>query len=157
VLISAVAALAMCAACAEERPSQIALMAPLAPGKCREWVGQPIDRSCLPRIAMANRQLTLEIEEQCGACGTTAERCDVTVEGWTVTLSLDGKTCEPPAGAACREECSKNRVKCKIPPLAEGRYKVKYGDMSGHTDHIEVTSNGNGATSCVLDDPQPGG
>jgi hypothetical protein len=154
-LLAAASGIAAIVACTPAENAQIPLTAPLAPGQCTEWIGQPVDRTCLPRMAMANRPLLLEMEERCGTCGTTAERCTVTVEGRTITLSLDGKACEPAAGTACRDACSKNRVKCKIAPLAEGHYKVRYGDTSGRTDHIDVMSEG--ATACMLDDPAPGG
>lgn len=137
------------AACSPEVSNQIALATPAAPGKCKEWIGQPVDRTCIPRIAMADRPLVLEIEERCGACGTTAEQCSVTLEGRTITLSLDGKACEPPAGMACRETCGRNRVQCKIPALPEGRYTVLYGDTSGRVDHFDATS-GDGPTACRL-------
>lgn len=138
------------AACTPEASTQIALATPAAPGACKEWIGQPVDRTCIPRTAMADRPLVLEIEERCGACGTTAERCTVTLEGRTITLSLDGKACEPPAGMGCREICGRNRVQCKIPSLPEGRYTVLYGDTSGRVDHFDAKS-GDGPTACKLE------
>jgi len=103
-------------------------------------------------MALADTPLFLEIEERCGPCGSTAERCKVSVEGRTLTLSLDGKTCEPAAGASCGDTCGRNRVRCAIPPLPEGRYRVQYGDTSGKTDSLDVTSRGDAATVCTLDD-----
>jgi len=138
------------AACTPDVSNQIALATPAAPGACKEWIGQPVDRTCIPRMAMADRPLVLEIEERCGACGTTAERCTVTLEGRTITLSLDGKACEPAAGTACREICGRNRVQCKIPALPEGRYTVLYGDTSGRVEHFDATS-GDGPTACKLE------
>jgi hypothetical protein len=137
-------------------PPQIALARPAAPGTCAEWTGQPVDRTCLPRMALAGAPLVLEIEERCGACGSTAEQCTVSLEGRTLTLSLDGKTCEPPAGIACSEACAKNRVRCKIPPLEEGRYMVRYGDPGGRVDSLDVVLSREAATTCALDDV-PGG
>jgi hypothetical protein len=133
-------------------PPQIALAMPPAPGTCAEWIGQPVERTCIPRMALADVPLTLEIEERCGACGTTAESCNVVLEGRTLTLSLDGKTCEPPAGTACRDVCGKNRVRCAVPPLAEGRYVVRYGDTSRREDSFDVVLRRDAATSCSLDD-----
>lgn len=103
-------------------------------------------------MAQADVPLVLEIEERCGACGTTAESCNVVLEGRTITLSMDGKTCEPPAGVACRDVCGKNRVRCTLPPLVEGRYVVRYGDTSRREDSFDVVSGRNAATSCSLDD-----
>ena len=141
----------------DAEPPKIALAAPPAPGTCAEWTGQPVDRSCIPRMAKAGMPLELEIEERCGACGTTAERCSVSVEGHVVTFSLDGKTCEPPAGVACSEVCGKNRVRCRVPPLAEGQYEIHYGDTSRHVDHLDVVLRRDAATSCTLDDLTSGG
>jgi hypothetical protein len=101
---------------------------------------------------MADTPLVLEVEERCGACGTTAEACNVSVEGRTLILSLDGKTCEPPAGVACREACAKNRVKCKVPALPEGRYVVRYGDPGGRVDSLDVVPSRDAPTACTLDD-----
>lgn len=136
----------------EAAPPQIALAAPLAPGACAEWIGQPVDRSCVPRMAMADTPLTLEVEERCGACGTTAETCNVSLEGRTLTISLDGKTCEPPAGVACSEACAKNRLRCNVPSLPQGRYIVLYGDPGGRVDSLDVVSRSDAATACSLDD-----
>jgi hypothetical protein len=133
-------------------PPQIALARPPAPGTCGEWKGQPVDRSCLPRMARAGAPLVLEIEERCGVCGATAEVCTVSVEGRTLTLSLDGKTCEPAAGVACTEACGKNRVRCKVPPLDEGRWVVRYGDTGGRVDSLDVVSSRDAATACSLED-----
>lgn len=136
---------------------QIALAAPPAPGTCAEWVGQPVDRSCVPRMARAGVPLVLEIEERCGVCGTTAERCTVTLDGHVVSLSLDGKTCEPPAGVACSESCGKNRVRCKVPPLAEGRYEIHYGDTSRRVDTFDVVLSSDATTACTLEDANASG
>ena len=138
-------------------PPQIALSRTPDPGTCAEWTGQPVDRSCLPRMARAGAPLVLEIEERCGACGTTADMCTVSVEGRTLTLSLDGKTCEPPAGFACREACGRKRVRCKVPALDEGRYMVRYGDPGGRVDSLDVVLRRDAATTCSLEDAPSGG
>jgi hypothetical protein len=96
--------------------------------------------------------LVLEMEARCGACGTTAERCTVSVDAHVVTLSLDGKTCEPPVGELCREVCGKNRVRCKVPPLVEGRYEIQYGDTSRRVDTLDIVVKSDAATACTLDD-----
>lgn len=137
---------------AEAVPPQIALAAPAAPGTCSEWVAQPVDRTCIPRMARADRPLVLEIEQRCGSCGSTGERCTVSLEGRTLTLSLDGKTCEPPAGVSCGEDhCARNRVRCNVPPLPEGRYQVRYADTGGRVDSLDVVAGGDAATACVLE------
>ncbi len=138
-------------------PPQIALSRPPAPGTCSEWRGQPVDRTCIPRLARAGAPLVLEIEERCGSCGTTAESCTVSLEGRTLTLSLDGKTCEPPPGSACSESCARNRVRCKVPPLDEGRYVVRYADTGGRVDSFDVVSARDAATACSLDAAATGG
>ena len=143
---------------ADAAPPQIALARPPAPGTCSAWTGQPVDRSCLPRMVRAGSPLVLEVEARCGACGTTAESCTVSLEGRTITLSLDGKTCEPPAGVACSEACARNRVRCKVPPLDEGRYVVRYADTGGRVDSFDVISSRDAATACSLDEaPGNGG
>ena len=154
VSLSALALFGAAAACApgEGAAPQIALATPTAAGMCTEWLAQPVERTCLPRMAMADHPLVLEIEQRCGACGSTAERCGVTVEGRTVTLSLDGKTCEPLDGATCGDAyCAKNRARCNLPPLPEGRYQVRYGDTGGRVDSLDVVVREDVATSCILD------
>jgi hypothetical protein len=143
---------AVACAPADAGPPQIALARPPAPGTCSEWTGQPVDRSCLPRMAKAGAPLLLEVEARCGACGTTAESCTVSLEGRTLTLSLDGKTCEPPVGSACGQSCARNRVRCKVPPLDEGRYVVRYADTGGRVDSLDVVWGRDAATACSLDD-----
>jgi len=156
-LTSLVVAFAALAACApgdgEGPPPQIALAVPAAAGTCSTWVAQPVERTCIPRMAKADRPLALEIEQRCGACGSTGERCTVAVEGRTVTLSLDGKTCEPAVGASCAADfCAKNRARCAIPPLPEGRYQVRYGDTGGRVDSLDVVVRDDAATACALGD-----
>lgn len=148
----ALASLGVACASGGSAPPQIALAVRPLPGMCAEWLGQPVDRSCLPRTARADAPLVLEIEERCGACGTRAETCNVSVEGRTITLSLDGKTCEPPAGAACSESCAKRRVRCRVPSLPEGRYVVRYGDPGGRVDSLDVVTKSDAPTACSLDD-----
>ena len=81
-LTLALALASIVAACdpGDGTPPQIPLAQPVAPGKCAEWTGQPVERTCIPRMAQAGAPLDLEIEERCGACGTTAERCTVSVD-----------------------------------------------------------------------------
>ena len=154
VLVVAVAAVAACAPGeGEGLPPQIALAVPMSAGMCSAWVAQPVERTCIPRMAMADRMLVLEIEQRCGACGSTSERCSVVVEGRTVTLSLDGKTCEPKAGLSCAADyCAKNRARCSIPPLGEGRYQVRYGDTGGRVDSLDVVVRDDVPTTCILGD-----
>jgi hypothetical protein len=85
-----------------------------------------------------------------------AETCSVSVEGRTLTLSLDGKTCEPPAGVACSETCGKSRVRCRVPPLDEGRYVVRYGDPGGRVDSLDVVFDHEAATTCSLEETKTG-
>jgi hypothetical protein len=134
-------------------PPQIALAVPAAAGTCSEWIAQPVERTCIPRMVMADEPLVLEIEQRCGACGSTAERCTVSLEGRTLTFSLDGKTCEPAAGSSCPEDyCGKNRARCHVPPLPEGRYQVRYGDTGGRVDSMDVVVRADAATACSLAD-----
>lgn len=138
-------------------PPQITLAVPAAAGTCSAWLAQPVERACIPRMAMADQPLVLEIEQRCGACGSTAERCTVSLEGRTLTLSLDGKTCEPPAGSSCGDDsCRKNRARCNVPPLPEGRYQVRYGDTGGRVDSLDAVVRGDAPTACVLDDASGG-
>lgn len=138
-------------------PPQIALATPIAAGMCAAWLAQPVERTCIPRMAKADHRLVLEIEQRCGGCGSTAERCTVTVEGRTVTLSLDGKTCEPPAGTTCAEGyCAKDRARCQVPPLSEGRYQVRYGDTGGRVDSLDIVVRDDAATACLLEDAAGG-
>ena len=134
-----------------DAPPQIPLAVVGRPGACAEWIGQPVERTCIPRMALADAPLSLEIEERCGLCGATAERCTVSLEGRTLTLSLDGKTCEPPLGMSCEDTCAKNRVRCDVPPLPEGRYQVRYGDTGGRVDVLDVVVRPDAVTTCKLE------
>jgi hypothetical protein len=156
-LLAGLASLGSACSPSEVTPPQIALSYAPAPGTCAEWTGQPVDRSCLPRMARAGVPLELEIEERCGACGSTADKCTVTVEGRTLTMSLDGKTCEPAPGSSCHDVCGRNRVRCKVPALDEGRYMVRYGDPGGRVDSLDVVLRRDAATTCALEDAPPGG
>lgn len=148
---------AVASGCAEAPPpAPIERFEPMAAGTCREWTGQPIDRVCVPRVVRENAKLTLEISESCGACGTTAERCTVTVDEKNVTLSLDGRVCEPPPGAQCADACARRRVVCRIPPLQSGRYLLRWGDMSGRVDTLDVTTDPTAPSSCSLASAEPG-
>jgi hypothetical protein len=159
VTLAAAAALVACTpGDGEGPPPQIALAVPTSAGMCSAWVAQPVERTCIPRMAMADRVLVLEIEQRCGACGSTAERCSVAVEGRTITLSLDGKTCEPKEGASCAADyCARNRARCSIPPLGEGRYQVRYGDTGGRVDSLDVVVRDDVPTTCILGEEGAGG
>ncbi len=143
------------AAC-EERQAQFPMARPAAPGTCIDWAGQPVDRSCIPRLARADAPLVMELEERCGSCGSTAEKCTVTVDGKSVVLSLDGRACEPKEGTQCTESCSKHRIRCQIPPLSEGKYNVRWGDASGEFETLTVVQQPEATTSCILDDVKGG-
>lgn len=155
-LAGALPAALLVIACGKEPEPLFPLAAPAAPGTCTEWRGQPVDRTCVPRVARAGEPLVLEVEERCGAC-STVERCTVDVDGRTVTLSLDGRACEPPPGASCPEACGKSRIRCQVPPLLEGKYTIRYGDTSGRVDVLEVAETPDAATTCVLDETSRGG
>jgi len=152
-LVGLGASAVLTASCAPAEPkSAFTYAAPAAPGTCVEWNGQPVDRTCIPRLAKADEPLVLEIEERCGACGSTVERCTVSVEGRVLTLSLDGKACEPANGAVCPEACAKNRVRCRVPPLPEARYEIRYGDTSGRVEVLDVAPVAHATTVCALED-----
>ncbi len=136
------------AACASDPPPPRIPLARLAGTDCVAYEGQPLDRVCVPRAARENTALVLEVEERCGSCATTVDRCTVTVEGRDVILSLDGKSCQ--RSSACAEVCTKRRVACRVPALGGGRYTLRYGDGSGRVAVLEVAAGG--AAQCALDD-----
>lgn len=136
------------AACASDPPPPQISLARLASAGCLAYDGQPIDRVCLPKAGGENVPLVLELEERCGSCATTVERCSVTVDGRDVTLSLDGRSCPAPSGS-CADVCTKRRVACRLPALPAGRYAVRYADGTGRVDVLEIAAGG--ATQCALD------
>jgi len=140
------------AACEEnERPPQIPL-ASMPQSGCSNYVGQQIERLCLPRVARESTPLALDIEAACGSCGTQVDRCSVAIDAHDVTLSLDGKTCV--ASTTCSEPCGKRRVTCTIPRLEPGRYRVHWGDSSGRIDTLEVTAGGGDARCSFENGPR---
>lgn len=136
------------AACESDPPPPQIPLARLQGTGCVAYEGQPLDRVCVPRAARENAALVLEVEERCGSCSTSVEKCTVTVDGRDITLSLDGKTCHVSGG--CADVCTKRRVACRIPALGGGRYTLRHGDGSGRVDVLEVAAGG--ATQCALDD-----
>lgn len=147
-LASILAGASSLAACAGEPASPAIELARLRSVGCVAYEGQPVDRACVPRAARENARFVLELEERCGSCATTVERCAVRVEGKEITLSLDGRSCNP--REACADVCTKRRVACEIPPLPGGRYALRYADGSGRVDVLEVAAGG--AVRCALDD-----
>lgn len=139
-------ALLVATACADPPPPQIPL-ARLRDEGCTTYPAQPIDRTCLPARAAENVALALEVEEKCGTCSSSVERCTVTVDGKDVTLSLDGQSCH--TDKPCPEMCSKRRAFCRLPALPAGRYNIRYADAEGRVEHLEVGAGG--ARECKLD------
>jgi hypothetical protein len=133
-------------ACVDPPPPQIPL-ARLTTEGCTAYPAQPIDRTCLPPRAQENVALTLEVEERCGTCSASVERCTVTVDGKDVTLSLDGQSCHQEG--PCPEACSKRRAICRLPALPAGRYNIRYADAEGRVEHLEIGPGG--AAKCTLD------
>lgn len=139
-------AFAFAFACSDPPPAQIPL-ARLTDEGCSAYPAQPIDRMCLPHVANENVPLALEVEERCGTCSSSVERCTVTVEGKDVTVSLDGQSCH--RTDPCPETCSKRRAVCRVPALPAGRYNIRHADAEGRVEHLEVGPGG--ATKCTLD------
>lgn len=133
-------------ACSDPPAPQIPL-ARLTDEGCTAYPAQPIDRTCLPHVASENVALSFEVEEKCGTCSASIERCTVTVSGKDVTLSLDGKSCQN--AGPCPETCAKRRAVCRIPALPGGRYNIRYADAEGRVDHLEVGPGG--GAKCTLD------
>lgn len=149
VLLLGVASLATpLVACESDPPPAKIPLARLTGSGCVAWEGQPVDRVCVPRTARENSPLVLEVEERCGTCSTSVEKCTVSVEGRDITLSLDGRSCH--VSSSCADVCIKRRIACRVPALGGGRYTLRYADGSGRMDVLEVGAGG--APSCTLDD-----
>ena len=133
-------------ACASNEAAPPIAPVVLTQAGCREWVGQPIERACVPREAREGAKLALDVAGSSGGCGTSVDRCTVRVDGRTITLSLDGRTCT--AEATCTP--SQPRVACVIPALEAGKYVVRYEDGSGRTSVLDVVPDASAATSCRL-------
>jgi hypothetical protein len=140
--------LLLAVACSDPPPPQIPL-ARLTDEGCTGYPAQPIDRTCLPHLAAENVPLTFEVEEKCGTCSSSIEKCTVEVAGKDVTLSLDGKSCH--VTGPCTETCTKRRAVCRIPELPAGRYNVRYADAEGRVEHVEVGPGG--SAKCILEAP----
>ena len=133
-------------ACSDPPPPQIPL-ARLTDEGCTAYPAQPIDRTCLPHVAAENVPLAFEVEERCGTCSSSIEKCTVEVVGRDVTLSLDGKSCHN--RGPCTETCAKRRAVCHLPALPAGRYNIRYADAEGRVEHLEVGPGGE--SKCVLE------
>ena len=140
-------AIALGACAGDPPPAQIPL-ARLTGVGCIAYEGQPIDRVCVPPAARENAPVTLELEERCGSCSTTVERCTVTVDGRDILLSLDGQSCNAPRD--CADVCTKRRTVCRLPALGSGRYAIRYADGAGRVDLLEIAAGG--VSTCALDD-----
>jgi hypothetical protein len=148
------AAASVASACASSEPPQAIALVHLTQAGCRQWDGQPVGRVCLPRSAREGVKLMLEAAGTCAGCGTVPERCTVSVDGRTVTLSLDGRTCGDDATGARAEAanatCACPKLTCAIPPLEAGRYAVRFEDGSDRTNVLEVVPDATAATACSL-------
>jgi hypothetical protein len=107
---------------------------------------------CAPTRIAANQGLRLQIREQCGGCTQRATRCEVTVSGSDVKLSLLGDTCTLPGNYACPAICSVSTFDCNVPALAPGTYRVF--TPAGTTTSVMMTTDiAVSATSCTLPTP----
>jgi hypothetical protein len=136
-------------ACGSDPPPPQIPLARLGTDRCVAYPAQPIDRTCLPRLAAENTPLALEVEERCGSCSSSIEKCAVTVAGKDITLSLDGRSCR--VDEPCNASCTKNRAVCRLPALSAGRYNVRYADADGRVEPLEIGAGG--VTKCALDEP----
>ncbi len=107
----------------------------------------PVADFCVPDGgAPAGQALTLMARENCGGCGTSVDRCEVTVSGNQIQLALSGESCSMPPGTACTLECRIGTYSCPVPALAAGQYTVKGGTAA---NQILVVADG-GTTSCAV-------
>jgi hypothetical protein len=115
---------------------------------------QDTKRACVPGIAKANTELSIEIEgTSCAGCGTSFEPCKVSVSGSTITFALDIKRCPLPEGAGCTADCAQPLVSCKVPPLDAGTYRIELArgvKSSDSTPRELVVANANGETACTF-------
>jgi hypothetical protein len=86
----------------------------------------PGDRACVPGTAPPNRVIEIEAAagNDCVACGTSFEPCQVKVAANTITVSIKANVCQLPPGTACPASCEVPITKCSVPALPAGSYKV---------------------------------
>lgn len=110
---------------------------------------QAVTDYCAPVRIAANQMLRLQVREQCGGCTQHATRCEVTVQGTDVKLSLLGETCMLAPNTACPAICSTSVVDCNVPALAAGTYRVS-ATAGTSTIRMMTTDNTISATACSV-------
>ncbi len=110
--------------------------------------GAPIDKCsqktfggpfCVPDsgIAAPGRTLTFQVIDVCnGGCGKSSLACVVARDAGTITVTVAGEVCEPPAGVACSLACALRPLSCTLPPLEEGDYTVVSPNQASQAFHV---------------------
>lgn len=110
---------------------------------------QAADSFCAPTRIAANQALRLQIREQCGGCMQSATRCEVTVTGGELKLTLLGNSCTLDPGTACPAICKISTLDCNVPALAPGTYRVT--TPAGTSMSVMMTTDlAISATTCTL-------
>lgn len=117
--------------------------------KCSEKkVGAPF---CVPDagVVPAGQAFKLDLLNQClGSCGGATLACEVSRDAGTVTLTLAGTVCEPPAGYACAAACAITHHECSVPALPEGDYTVVSADQPSRA--LQVRGDAGTAANCTV-------
>ena len=80
---------------------------------------------CLPNTAEPNRDLLVEVREQCGGNCSRLPNCTATLVAGAVVLDVHQEVCNDVATISCaREQCLRRTALCKLPGLPVGDYVV---------------------------------
>jgi hypothetical protein len=91
-----------------------------------------VSHACLPPALRAGVPLRIYAEDNgcyAGSCQglTTTKSCTGTVEGRTITLKFEVRSCyesSPDKGLTCGSDCRPLGVECSVPSLGPGTYRV---------------------------------
>jgi hypothetical protein len=85
-------------------------------------ISMNVDGYCSLDRAAPNKPFSLQVRASCAGATPRAERCDVEVNGNTITLRMSAQRCsnDGPEPAVCREAV----VDCAVPALPAGTYTV---------------------------------
>ena len=108
---------------------------------------QAAARVCLPELAAAQTQLTLQAADTCTSpCSFDNLACSATIDGESGAVRLTVLTTACEYSGACAQVCVRKDVSCAVPPLPAGdRTVIVNGTVAG-TLHVGA----DGTTQCSL-------
>lgn len=99
--------------------------------------------ACLPSSAAAERELVIEVQEDCGSPCSPSFSCTALRDFDQINVLTNVLECP---GEGCDDSCERRTTTCVLPALEPGSYTVTFPNLPSKTLFVQA----GGSPSCAL-------